>query len=57
MRIEVSDATYARLLELKEKTKTDSLDEIIDWLLDFWSSWNEQIKETQNINLDTEYDS
>lgn len=42
MEITVSDRNYARLVELRAATEADSVDEVIDWLLDFWFSWFEK---------------
>lgn len=42
MQIEVSDQNYGRLVEIEEKTGAGSIDEVIDWLLDFWFSWRER---------------
>lgn len=33
-KIEVSDSLYERLLELKEKLECDSLEELIEYILD-----------------------
>jgi len=45
LQIEVSDQNYERLVEIREKTGAESIDEVIDWLLDFWFSWSERARD------------
>lgn len=52
----ISKRNYERLLKLKEKADADSIDEVIDWLLDFWFSWSERNKNKQGSSLDFGYD-
>lgn len=51
MKIEVSKKNYRRLAELKQKTNAGSVDEVIDWLLDFWYSWAERKKSSHGVGF------
>lgn len=42
MKIEISKKNYEGLEEIKEKTESESLDEAIEMLLDFWYSFYEK---------------
>lgn len=56
VQVKVSKENYERLLELKEITDADSIDEVIDWLLDFWFSWSERNKNKKSNELGFGYD-
>jgi len=45
LKIDVSEENYKRLVEIKEETGAESIDEVLEWLLDFWFSWSERAKE------------
>jgi hypothetical protein len=51
LKIEVSRRNYRRLDELKRKTNAESLDEVVDWLLDFWYSWAERKRGSRQVGF------
>lgn len=56
MQVEVSERNFERLLSLKEAAGADSIDEVIDWLLDFWFSWSERNKDGRNGDIEFGFD-